>query len=259
MGSKYDKYSTNPFYKTAKWERLRNTALRRDAYMCQACKDWGRMVQADCVHHIFPRDAYPAYRHELWNLMSLCNKCHNEMHNKYSGGLSKRGMIYMRALASRRGIKVDVKDQTILVVGLPGSGKSTYCKAQINEHTLVYDLDAIAGAFRLSEPHEEYFRPARKMANDFLKGFLLKAHDYCRTVYVIRTAPSIKEFQDIDPDRVVFCTEQYVFRNMYDRKEAEDKLVRLMEYCEEYNIPHEKLGEEDGQGTPPQLRNNGKN
>lgn len=163
------------------------------------------------------------------------------MHNRYNGELSKRGMVYMQALASERGIKLDMKEQTILVVGLRGSGKSSYCKAQMDDNTLVYDLDAIASAFRLKMPHEEYFKPARKMANDFLRGFLMKAHDYCRKVYVIRTAPTIGELQDIDPDKVVFCLNCYAIREMDDRKAAQERIRDLLKYCETQGIETEKL------------------
>ena len=101
---------------------------------------------------------------------------------------------------------------------------------------MVYDMDAIASAFRLKMPHEEYFKPARKMANDFLKGFLMKAHDYCKRVFIIRTAPSIREVEEIEPDKVVICKKQYVFREMDDRKSALKRIEELELYCLERGI-----------------------
>lgn len=226
----------DPFYKSKKWEHVRAQALRRDDYMCQCCKANNQMIQAECVHHIFPRDTYSQYQFDLWNLMSLCNECHDEMHNHYTGGLSKKGMLFLRSLASIKGIPISMKENTILVVGLRGCGKSTYCKKHLDEFSLVYDLDAIASAFRLKMPHEEYFRPARKMANDFLKGFLMKAHDYCKRVFIIRTAPSIREVEEIEPDKVVICKKQYVFREMDDRKSALKRIEELELYCLERGI-----------------------
>ena len=226
----------DPFYKSKKWEHVRTQALRRDDYMCQCCKANNQMIQAECVHHIFPRDTYSQYQFDLWNLMSLCNECHDEMHNHYTGGLSKKGMLFLRSLASIKGIPISMKENTILVVGLRGCGKSTYCKKHLDEFSLVYDLDAIASAFRLKMPHEEYFRPARKMANDFLKGFLMKAHDYCKRVFIIRTAPSIREVEEIEPDKVVICKKQYVFREMDDRKSALKRIEELELYCLERGI-----------------------
>ena len=173
--------------------------------------------------------------------MSLCNECHDEMHNHYTGGLSKKGMLFLRSLASIKGIPISMKESTILVVGLRGSGKSTYCKKHLDEFSLCYDMDAIASAFRLRMPHEEYFKPARKMANDFLKGFLAKAHDYCKRVFIIRTAPTIKEVEEIEPDKIVFCKHQYLSREMDDRKSALQRLSDLEKYCMDYGIDVEVL------------------
>lgn len=225
------KYSEKQFYKSNKWIALRNAALIRDKYMCQCCKANNKNVNADCVHHVFPIETYPQYSYELWNLISLCDKCHDEMHNHYTGELSKKGMLFLRAIASARNIPISCKEQTILVVGLRGTGKTTYCRNHLDEHTLVYDLDMIAKAFRLNAPHEDYFKPARRMANDFLKGFVIKAHDYAKKVYVIRTAPTIKEYEDINPDKVVFCLKEYSFKEMDDRTKALERIKELQKYC----------------------------
>ena len=226
MRTKEDK-----FYKSNKWVALRNTALIRDKYMCQCCKANNRYTNASCVHHIFPKDSYPQYSYELWNLMSLCDKCHDEMHNHYTGELSKKGMLFLRSIAAVKGINISCKEQTILVVGLRGTGKTTYCKTMMDEYSLCYDLDMIAKAFRLNNPGEEYFKPARRMANDFLKGFVIKAHEYAKKIFIIRTAPTIKEFEEIAPDKIVFCMHQYVFKEMDDRPKAIERLSELQKYC----------------------------
>lgn len=153
------------------------------------------------------------------------------MHNHYTGELSNKGVLFMRSIAAVKGINLNMKEQTILVTGLRGSGKSTYCKKEMDSETLVYDMDAIASAFRLKMPHEEYFKPARRMANDFLKGFLIKAHDYAKKVYIIRTAPPIKEVEDIAPSKVVICKRHYVNREMDDIKSAQQRLDDLENYC----------------------------
>ena len=235
------KSSEKQFYKTNKWAALRNTALIRDKYMCQCCKANNRMTNATCVHHIFPIERYPQYAYEIWNLMSLCDKCHDEMHNHYTGELSKKGMLFLRSIAAIRGIKISCKKETILVVGLRGTGKTTYCRNMMDEFTLVYDLDAIAAAFRLNKPHEEIFKPARRMANDFLKGFIQKAQDYAPKIFIIRTAPSIAEFEDINPDRIVFCMTEYSFREMDDRQKAIKKLDDLMKHCASRGVPVETI------------------
>ena len=235
------KHREAQFYKTNKWVALRNTALIRDKYMCQCCIANNKQVNATCVHHVFPIERYPQYSYELWNLMSLCDKCHDEMHNHYTGELSKKGMLFLRALAAVKGIQISCKDETILVVGLRGSGKTTYVRNNLDEYSLAYDLDVIAKAFRLNIPHEDYFKPARRMANDFLKGFVIKAHEYANKVYIIRTAPTIKELEDINPDRVVLCTKQYQFKEMDDRQAAIKRLDELERFCAGKGVVVEKM------------------
>lgn len=224
------------FYKSDKWLKLRKSILLRDKYQCQNCKAKGKLTQAVHVHHIFPREQYDAYQWESWNLTSLCMQCHNEMHNRFTNKLSKKGEQLMRVLAASKGIDIKGGRQTILVVGLRGTGKSTYVKNNLDVDSIAYDLDAIASAFRLKMPHEEHFMPARKMANDFLQGFLIKAHDYCDKVYVIRTAPTIKEFEQIAPDKVVFCMKEKVHRSMDNRHEAMQRINAIKDYCDAQGI-----------------------
>ena len=217
------------FYQRPAWKTLRSSTLRHDGFMCQRHKQLGQMRPAEHVHHIFPREQYEEYQYEPWNLTSLCFECHNKMHNRFNGKLSKAGMILMRSTALQQGIRITSKPMTILVVGLRGTGKTTYVKEQMDSDSLVYDLDAIASAFRIGR--EEYHKAARKMANDFLGGFMAKAHDYCKTVYVIRTAPRLKEFEMINPDRVVMCTTVKEYLDMDDREGASKRLEELEGFC----------------------------
>ena len=173
--------------------------------------------------------------------MSLCNKCHDEMHDHFSGGLSNRGRLFMKALAVERGIKISMSNETILVIGLSGSGKTTYCKKHIDDESLCYDLDAIAAAFRLKMPHEESFRPARKMANDFMKGFIIKAHEYARKIFIVRTAPEMDEVERIEPTKIVICKERFVNRPMDDEKEAKERIKTVESYARAVDIELEIL------------------
>lgn len=227
----------DPFYQTKRWEGLRKSAMLRDAYKCQSCKLKQRATQATCVHHIFPRDSFPQYETELWNLMSLCDKCHNEMHDRFTKGLSHKGKVFMRAKASEQKIKLTTKKETILVVGLAGSGKTTLAKERMGADAICYDLDAIAAAFRLREPHEENHKPARDMANDFLQGFIVKAHDYAAKVYIIRTAPSEEEFERINPTSVVVCKGQHTQRFMDDPDAARGRIKEIEKRCERFGVP----------------------
>lgn len=51
--------------------------MRRDGYMCQLSKRYGRAVPAEVVHHIFPVNEYPEYAYEPWNLIALSRMLHN--------------------------------------------------------------------------------------------------------------------------------------------------------------------------------------
>jgi len=92
------------FYESQRWKRKRAAILRRDKYQCQESKRYGRIIQADTVHHIFPREHYPEYEWCDWNLISLAGPVHNEMHDRTTHELTPKGMALLRRTAKRRGI-----------------------------------------------------------------------------------------------------------------------------------------------------------
>lgn len=72
------------FYKSPKWTSKRGRILRRDSYECQNCKRYFKTKTATTVHHIYFYEDYPELALLSWNLISLCNDCHNKMHNRVS-------------------------------------------------------------------------------------------------------------------------------------------------------------------------------
>lgn len=78
-------------YTSKRWHRLRQKILRRDGYMCQYNKRYGRHIQADTVHHIYPADEYPEYQWCEWNLISLSKEAHDKMHDRNNGTLTEEG------------------------------------------------------------------------------------------------------------------------------------------------------------------------
>ncbi|EJL44016.1 HNH endonuclease [Brevibacillus agri] len=79
------------FYKTARWKHRREKVLRRDDYLCQECKRYGKTTSATTVHHINPLEQYPELALVSANLVSLCNPCHDIMHDRTSGDLTRAG------------------------------------------------------------------------------------------------------------------------------------------------------------------------
>lgn len=83
-------------YKSKQWKTLRGKILKRDKYICQYYKRFGKRVPATMVHHIYPADAYPEYAFKSWNLISLSNDAHELMHDRQTHKLTQIGMSLQR-------------------------------------------------------------------------------------------------------------------------------------------------------------------
>lgn len=82
--------------KNKRWRRLRDRALRRDKYQCREAARYGRVEDAEVVHHIWPAEDYPEYAYCLWNLVSLSASAHDRMHDRTTGRLTKLGERWKR-------------------------------------------------------------------------------------------------------------------------------------------------------------------
>jgi 5-methylcytosine-specific restriction enzyme A len=78
-------------YKTTRWESKREKILKRDQYLCQECKRYGKRIPANTVHHMHPFRERPDLRLTNWNLISFCTKCHGKMHNRETDELTPLG------------------------------------------------------------------------------------------------------------------------------------------------------------------------
>ena len=214
-------------YKSKRWQAKREAILRRDKYICQYFKRFGKFREAEHVHHIYPADEYPEYAFEDWNLISLSKEAHNMMHERTTGALTVEG----KKLQER----VKRPTEKILVCGLPGTGKTTYVKDHLGGG-LAFDLDYLVAAFRLSDPKENPTEAARRLANDLLQGFANKATEYAPKIYIIRTAPDIAELEIIKPTKVVMLTKVYDDRGI-PIGDKRNKLERVKEHCIAYAIP----------------------
>lgn len=226
------------FYKTKRWLELRKKILRRDKYTDQLDKRMGVYREAEMVHHILPKEIYPQYQWEAWNLISLSHENHELLHNRLTNELTNAGKALMMETAKKQGIKLYT---LTLVVGLHGTGKTEYVRQHLG-NGIAYDLDCIAGAFRLRGAHEEYHSTSRMLANSIGRAFAERAKEVGGDIFVIRTAPTIDELVAYDPDALVVCKKQYDVRSRKDyqkRDEAEKakRIEALIQYAEANKIP----------------------
>jgi 5-methylcytosine-specific restriction endonuclease McrA len=89
------------FHKTKKWKQKREIILKRDEYLCQECKRYGKTKGAKTVHHINPLEGRPDLALVNINLVSLCNDHHEKMHDRINKRLSILGMEWMRRIESK--------------------------------------------------------------------------------------------------------------------------------------------------------------
>ena len=133
----------------------------------------------------------------------------------------------------------------VLIAGLPGSGKTYYAREHLG-NGIVYDLDHIAAAFRLKEPHSERHDAARMLANDLLKVFADQARKRASKVFIVRTVPDASEIEAVHPDKIVICGGKYniTARPDYHEINREDYLRRLQtvrNIAQHYSIPVEEV------------------
>lgn len=95
MGAiKLSKYK-NKFYNSSMWKNKRKKILKTDEYCCRECKRYGKHTEATTVHHINPLRDRPELRLTNWNLLSLCSKCHDKMHNRINDELTTLGLYWV--------------------------------------------------------------------------------------------------------------------------------------------------------------------
>lgn len=84
-------------------------------YLCQECKRYGKMREGSHVHHIFPAEYYEEYQYEAWNLITLCQTCHNRMHDRDTHELSEYGELLRQRTERKHGLQRRVPEATGMV------------------------------------------------------------------------------------------------------------------------------------------------
>lgn len=80
------------FYLSEDWREVKQEVLEHFHFECQECLKKGEYTKADCVHHhneVRKRPDLALSRYyvddkgqQQYNLIPLCNKCHNIIHEK---------------------------------------------------------------------------------------------------------------------------------------------------------------------------------
>lgn len=93
-------------YSEPEWKALRKRILRRDQYLDQYLKRYGKLQNAEIVHHIFPVRDFPQYQLKEWNLISLSRATHNKMHDRDTDELTDIGKELLERTALKNNIDV---------------------------------------------------------------------------------------------------------------------------------------------------------
>ncbi len=115
-------------YNSRRWKKKRKEILRRDGYLCQLCKRYGKQTEAVTVHHIKHADEYPELAFSDDNLVSLCNACHNKQHPEKAGSTKNTNPPHPTRLPGRKRIEV-------VYVGARGRNQTTRCRSSSQQHT----------------------------------------------------------------------------------------------------------------------------
>lgn len=88
-------------YNSRRWKNKRKYILKRDKYLDRELIRYGKRMEADTVHHIFPVEFYPELKFVDWNLISLHHSTHNEMHDRTSHNLTPKGLELQKRFTRR--------------------------------------------------------------------------------------------------------------------------------------------------------------
>lgn len=77
------KKATDRFYWSKEWRKVREIVLDRDCHECVLCRAKGKVSMGRLViHHIIPLRARWDLRTSESNLVALCHRCHDLVHDQ---------------------------------------------------------------------------------------------------------------------------------------------------------------------------------
>lgn len=139
----------------------------------------------------------------------------------------------------------------ILIIGLPGTGKTTWVKKNLEQSDLCFDLDWLAAAMVLGAEHERKNWVAKRVINKLLLLLVsemeIETNRVGGNVFIIRCAPDWNELDDLDPDYVLFFVKEYDIghRKLIDNTGLSEARIRVgaaMDWCKEQRVPYKIIG-----------------
>lgn len=139
----------------------------------------------------------------------------------------------------------------ILIIGLPGTGKTTWVKNNLEQNDLCFDLDWLAAAMVLGSEHERKNWIAKRVTNKLLLPLVFEMENETNraggNVFIIRCAPDWNELDDLDPDYVLFFVKEYDISNrkIIDNTglpEARTRVGAAVAWCKEQRVPYKIIG-----------------
>lgn len=94
-------------YKSKKWERVRNLALRNAGYVCEECRRYGKdTYQHLHAHHVNPAKDHPSLAYDIRNIYICCRNHHNKFEDRVTGVLTDEGEKLRKRINRQRNIEV---------------------------------------------------------------------------------------------------------------------------------------------------------
>lgn len=170
-------------YRKNRW-KVKSEEFRKRNPLCVSCLAKGIVKASQVADHVTPHKGDETV---FWDgqLQALCKDCHDLksiVEDASAGGTAQTHPEWLPKPACR----------VVLVCGPPGSGKTTWAKAQATKQDLVVDLDdcfeAVCGAHGHEAEHT-HLTAALRYRNKLLAGLASRQG----TAYVIVSAPTILE------------------------------------------------------------------
>lgn len=93
------------FYNSAKWRHKSARVMSHYNYIDQVQKRYGKMQQAELVHHALPLEDFPEYAYHKDNLIPVSRSTHRGLHND-DGTLTAMGAEVATRAARKIGVDI---------------------------------------------------------------------------------------------------------------------------------------------------------